>query len=68
LPLFISSFNYRANRLTVFLNPDLDPLGIGFHQVGGFFGNNGEWYAECGKVESGLAEEGREGVGFRCCK
>ncbi|OGQ98314.1 MAG: hypothetical protein A2284_10700 [Deltaproteobacteria bacterium RIFOXYA12_FULL_61_11] len=44
------------------------PLGIGFHQVGGFFGNNGEWYAECGKVESGLAEEGREGVGFRCCK
>ncbi|EKD78594.1 MAG: hypothetical protein ACD_41C00316G0002 [uncultured bacterium] len=31
LPLFISSFNYRANRLTVFLNPDLDPLGIGFH-------------------------------------
>lgn len=31
LPLFIPSFSYRANRLTVFLNPDLDPLGIGFH-------------------------------------
>lgn len=31
LPVFIPSFNYRANRLTVFLNPDLDPLGIGFH-------------------------------------
>lgn len=31
LPFFIPSFNYRANRLTVFLNPDLDPLGIGFH-------------------------------------
>lgn len=31
LPVFIPSFSYRANRLTVFLNPDLDPLGIGFH-------------------------------------
>lgn len=31
LPWFIPSFSYRANRLTVFLNPDLDPLGIGFH-------------------------------------
>jgi cell division protein FtsW len=31
LPLFIPSFEYRANRLTVFLNPDTDPLGIGFH-------------------------------------
>lgn len=46
LPLFIPSFSYRANRLTVFLNPDLDPLGIGFHinqallaiGSGGFFG------------------------------
>lgn len=31
LPLFMSSFAYRANRLSVFLNPDLDPLGIGYH-------------------------------------
>lgn len=31
LPVFIPSFNYRAQRLTVFLNPDVDPLGIGFH-------------------------------------
>lgn len=31
LPLFIPSFSYRAHRLTVFLNPDVDPLGIGFH-------------------------------------
>lgn len=31
VPLFIPSFSYRASRLTVFLNPDIDPLGIGFH-------------------------------------
>lgn len=31
LPIFIPSFEYRAHRLTVFLNPDLDPLGVGFH-------------------------------------
>lgn len=31
LPLIIPSFSYRASRLTVFLNPDLDPLGIGYH-------------------------------------
>lgn len=31
LPIFIPSFEYRAQRLTVFLNPDLDPLGVGFH-------------------------------------
>ncbi|EKD76296.1 MAG: hypothetical protein ACD_43C00162G0002 [uncultured bacterium] len=31
LPLLIPSFEYRAHRLTVFLNPDIDPLGIGFH-------------------------------------
>ncbi len=31
LPLVIPSFRYRAHRLTVFLNPDIDPLGIGFH-------------------------------------
>lgn len=31
LPIFIPSFEYRAHRLTVFLNPDVDPLGIGFH-------------------------------------
>jgi cell division protein FtsW len=31
LPLFMSSFVYRAERLSVFLHPDLDPLGIGFH-------------------------------------
>ncbi len=31
LPIFITSFSYRAQRLTVFLNPDLDPLGVGFH-------------------------------------
>lgn len=31
LPMFIPSFEYRAHRLTVFLNPDVDPLGIGFH-------------------------------------
>lgn len=31
LPVFIPSFSYRANRLTVFLNPELDPLGIGYH-------------------------------------
>lgn len=31
IPLFIPSFSYRANRLTVFLNPELDPLGIGYH-------------------------------------
>lgn len=31
LPIFIKSFSYRAQRLTVFLNPDLDPLGVGFH-------------------------------------
>lgn len=31
LPLFVPSFEYRAHRLTVFLNPDVDPLGIGFH-------------------------------------
>ncbi|MBI2415741.1 MAG: putative lipid II flippase FtsW [Candidatus Kerfeldbacteria bacterium] len=31
LPLIIPSFSYRAHRLTVFLNPDLDPLGIGYH-------------------------------------
>ncbi|MDP3970272.1 MAG: putative lipid II flippase FtsW [bacterium] len=31
LPMIVPSFSYRANRLTVFLNPDLDPLGIGYH-------------------------------------
>lgn len=31
LPLFLPSFSYRASRLTVFLNPDLDPLGVGYH-------------------------------------
>lgn len=31
IPIFIPSFSYRANRLTVFLNPELDPLGIGYH-------------------------------------
>lgn len=31
LPIFIPSLSYRANRLTVFLNPELDPLGIGYH-------------------------------------
>ncbi len=31
IPLFIPSFSYRASRLTVFLNPELDPLGIGYH-------------------------------------
>lgn len=31
LPVVVPSFSYRANRLTVFLNPDLDPLGIGYH-------------------------------------
>ena len=31
LPIFFTSFAYRANRLTVFLNPGHDPLGVGFH-------------------------------------
>ncbi len=31
IPFIIPSFSYRANRLTVFLNPELDPLGIGYH-------------------------------------
>ncbi len=29
--LLIKTSSYRADRLTVFLNPDLDPQGIGYH-------------------------------------